>query len=428
MISWRHSSEAIKINRFENWMMNRIQKKYSNGADEITIRQINAFMDGLRGNIGGDNLSEVTYLTCLKTLYETIGKLNFDVLQDSDKGTRRIYDHELVPILRQRPNPHMTPSTWKQIMERNRNHFGNAYAYIERDSRGRLVGLIPLHPPNMRVLADQGGLLGFGSLIMYQYTVPKTGQEYLFHEADVLHLKFSLTDDSGLVGRSVQEVLASTMEGAQAAQGFLNNLYKRGMTASAALEYVGDLDRSKVNELKRNIEEMGAGAENAGGLLPLPPGTKIVPMNLSLSDSQFFELKKYNSLQIASVFGVKPSQLNDYEKSSYSSSEAQNLSFYVDTLLAILKQWEEELDNKLISSADIKAGYHVKANVSSILRADLKTQAEILAMNVNNAIMKPNEARDKLDLMAVEEGDFLMANGNYIPLAMVGKQYNSGNE
>lgn len=125
---------------------------------------------------------------------------------------------------------------------------------------------------------------------------------------------------------------------------------------------------------------------------------------------------------------MKPSQLNDYEKSSYSSSEAQNLSFYVDTLLAILKQWEEELDNKLISSADIKAGYHVKANVSSILRADLKTQAEILAMNVNNAIMKPNEARDKLDLMAVEEGDFLMANGNYIPLEMVGKQYNPGNE
>ena len=65
----------------------------------------------------------------------------------------------------------------------------------------------------------------------------------------------------------------------------------------------------------------------------------------------------------------------------------------------------------------------MKANVSSILRADLKTQAEILASNVNNAIMTPNEARDKLDLMANADGDILMANGNYIPLGQVGKQY-----
>lgn len=404
--------------------MNRLERRYTNGVDEIAIKQINEFLTGLKTSTGGDNLSEVTYLTCLKTLYETVGKLNFDVLQDTDKGTRRVFDHELVPVLRQRPNPHLTPSVFKQIMERNRNHYGNAYAYIERDARsGKLLSLTPLGPRNVRVLVDNESMLGHGSKIYYQFISDRTGEMFLFDETDVLHVKFSLTDESGLVGRSVQEVLASTMEGAKAAQGFLNNLYQNGMTAAAVLEYVGDLDKKKIDELKRKLEESGTGAVNAGRIMPIPPGTKIVPLDLKLSDSQFFELKKYNALQIASVFGVKPSQINDYEKASYASSEAQNLSFYVDTLLAILKQYEEEIDHKLISSSDLARGIHVKANVSSILRADLKTQAEILASNVNNAIMTPNEARDKLDLMANADGDILMANGNYIPLGQVGKQY-----
>ena len=49
-------------------------------------------------------------------------------------------------------------------------------------------------------------------------------------------------------------------------------------------------------------------------------------------------------MQIASAFGIKPVQINDYSKSSYASSENQNLAFLVDTLLFILKQYEEELN------------------------------------------------------------------------------------
>ena len=408
----------------DRWAMKRIAN--STDSDTIISNQISDFMRGLGVSTGGDNLSEVTYLTCLKALYESLGKINFDVLQDTQEGTKRVYDHELVPFLRQRPNPHQTPSTFKQLMERNRNHYGNAYALIERDQRtGRLLCLTPLHPPRVKVLVDDQNLLGLGSKLYYQYTNPHTGDVAIFDESDVLHVKFSLTDDTGLVGRSVQEVLASTMDGAKASQDCLNRLYKNGMTAAAVLEYVGDLDQKKVESLRNKIESFGAGAENAGRIMPIPPGTKVVPLDLSLSDSQFFELKKYNALQIASVFGVKPSQLNDYEKSSFASSEAQNLSFYVDTLLAILKQYEEEIDYKLISSSDVAKGIHAKANVSCLLRADLKTQSEILATYVNNAILTPNEARGELDRVDNSAGDTLVCNGNYIPLDQVGNQYST---
>ncbi|MGI4199099.1 phage portal protein, partial [Klebsiella pneumoniae] len=145
--------------------------------------------------------------------------------------------------------------------------------------------------------------------------------------------------------------------------------------------------------------------------------------DIKLTDSQFFELKKFSALQIAAAFGIKPNQINDYEKSSYASAEAQNLAFYVDTLLYVLKQYEEELTYKILSDKLIQDGYYFKFNVNVILRADMKTQMDSLATGVNNGIYTINNAREFLDLPMVDGGDFNIVNGNYIKLTDVGTQY-----
>ncbi|MEG1519912.1 MAG: phage portal protein, partial [Clostridia bacterium] len=104
------------------------------------------------------------------------------------------------------------------------------------------------------------------------------------------------------------------------------------------------------------------------------------------------------------------------------------LAFYVDTLLYILKQYEEELGNKLLSVDELADGYFFKFNVNVILRADLKTQIESLNTAVQGGIKTPNEARSMLDLPSVVGGDVLICNGNMMPVAMAGKQFNKGGE
>ncbi len=89
---------------------------------------------------------------------------------------------------------------------------------------------------------------------------------------------------------------------------------------------------------------------------------KLTPLDIKLTDSQFIELKKYSALQIAAAFGIKPNQINDYEKSSYSNSEMQQLSFYVDTMLFVLKQYEEEVNYKLLSDDETEDGLYFKMN------------------------------------------------------------------
>ena len=167
-------------------------------------------------------------------------------------------------------------------------------------------------------------------------------------------------------------------------------------------------------------EMRNSGIEN---IIPIPVGYSLVPLNLKLADSQFLELRQYNALQIASAFGVKPYQVGDYTKSSYASAEAQQLSFLVDTLLYIVKQYEEEISYKLLTDDEVEEGYHTKFNVAVMLRADQQTQINTLSAAVSNFLMTPNEARERLDLPAKEGGDRLLGNGASIPVQYTGAQY-----
>lgn len=373
-----------------------------------------------------DKLSEATYFACLKILAESLGKLPLKMYQNTEKGIVKSDKMDLYNVLRLRPNPYTTSTVFWSTVEMNRNHYGNAYVWC-RFQGPQLKDLWIMPSQDVTVVVDDKGILGTKDKIWYRYNDRHTGKMYTFSSDEVMHFKTSSTFD-GLIGMPVRDILKTTVDGALESQKFMNNLYKTGLTGKAVLEYTGDLNQEARERLIKGFEQFANGSKNAGKIIPVPLGMKLVPLNIKLTDSQFFELKKYTALQIAAAFGIKPNQINDYEKSSYASAEAQNLAFYVDTLLYILKQYEEEITYKTLSDQMIRDGYFWKFNVNVILRADIKTQMEALAKGVNNGIYTPNEARSYLDLPAEEGGDMLMVNGNYIPITMVGQQYKKGGE
>ena len=371
-------------------------------------------------------ISEVTYFTCLKVLSETLGKLSLKMYQDTEKGIIKAKANDIYNLLKLRPNPYMTSSVFWTAIEKNRNHFGNAYVWC-RWIGNKLCDLWIMQSDCVQVYIDNEGYFGLKNKIWYVYSDPQTGKQYTINSDNVLHFKSSHTWDGG-IGKSVRDTLKDSIEGASKSQRFMNKLYKDGMTARAVLQYTGDLDKDAKRRLLKGVEEFATGENNAGKIIPIPLGMQIQPLDIKLADAQFFDLKKYNALQIAGAFGIKPNHLNDYSKSSYSNSEMQQLSFYVDTLQFILKQYEEEITYKLLSSQQINQGYFFKFNEGSILRADMKTQAECLTKYVNNGIYTPNEAREMLNLPSQDGGDLLIVNGNYMPITMAGQQYLKGGD
>ena len=371
----------------------------------------------------GDATSEATYYACLKVLMESIGKLPLKIQQYTpDRGIRVAREHPYYRMLNERPNRYMTASSFWSTCEQFRDDDGNAYAWIDTRNPNR-PQLWHLDPSSVEVIYDDARKLSDVADVYYRYTT--AAGTIVFSSEEIIHLRSHYTRD-GITGISVREQLSATLRGNIKAQEFINKTIESGMTAKSVLNYTGSLNDANVQALVKEVTKYAKGEMKDKGIdniVPMPVGFSLTPLNLKLADSQFLELRQYSALQIASAFGVKPYQVGDYTKSSYASAEAQQLSFLVDTLLFIVKQYEEELTYKLLTDDEVANGYHIKFNVGVILRADQKTQIDTLSAAVSNFLMTPNEARERLDLPSKEGGDQLLGNGASIPVQYTGAQY-----
>lgn len=415
--------------RFVNWWR---------GAPQDTggVRTLNSqsFLDSLGLHRKRKPTSEVTYFTCLKMLSETLAKMPIKYYQKTDRGIVEADQTDTSKLLTKRPNPFMTPTTFWNTVEINRNHYGNAYVYMRKKfirqrygGEFRIIDLWVMQSNCVQIVVDDAGIFAGAGRLWYVYTDPTSGRQYVFSTDEVMHFKTSFSFD-GITGLPVQQILKDTVSGASASQEFMNGMYESGLTAKATLEYTGELNEEAKEALRKSFEEFGSGAKNVGKILPVPLGMKLTPLDIKLTDSQFFELKKYTALQIAAAFGVKPNQINDYSKSSYANSELQQLSFYVDTELFIIKQYEEEINYKMATEEEQESGFYYKYNEKVLFRTDSKTQMEYLKNGVGGSIIKPNEARRKLDMPDAEGGDELLANGSIVPLTMAGAAYLKGGQ
>lgn len=412
--------------RFKNWW--RGEPQNSGGVMSLNSP---SFLESL-GLKKRKVTSEVTYFTCLKMLSETFAKMPFKYYQKTDAGIIEAEATETSKLLTKRPNPFMTPTVFWNTVEMNRNHFGNAYVYIRKKfvrkkygGEFKIIDLWVMQSDSVQIVVDDAGIFAGIGRLWYVYTDRVSGRQYVFNTDEVMHFKTSFSFD-GITGLPVQQILRDTVKGASASQEFMNNMYESGLTAKATLEYTGELNETAKVALIKSFEEFGSGAKNTGKILPVPLGMKLTPLDIKLTDSQFFELKKYTALQIAAAFGVKPNQINDYSKSSYANSELQQLSFYVDTELYIIKQYEEEINYKMLTEGQQDDGFYYKTNEKVLFRTDSKTQMEYLKNGVQGTIIMPNEARRKLDYPDADGGDVLLANGSLVPLTMAGAAYTKG--
>lgn len=374
-------------------------------------------------------LSEVTYFACLKMLSEAVAKLPLTLQRVSqDGGVEDAADDPLYRAVKLRPNPYMTPSAFWSAMENNRNHYGNAYAQIRYTENG--VELYPLVSDRMRIYIPDNRRLPDARDIYYEYSSPETGEIIHFWSDEILHFKTSTTF-GGLIGVSVRDKLRMSLDGAKDSQKVLNELYKNNMAGRAVVQFspTQEMKEGYQERYIKQLDKFAHGEKGTGStFIPIPYGTTVTPLNLRLADEQFLELRKYTALQIASAFGIKPNQLNDYEKASYANSEAQQLAFYVETMLSILKQYEEELNYKLLSTSQIAQGYRFKFNVAAVLRGDTKAQVESLCQGIAGGLYTPNEARRMLDLPSKEGGDRIFFNGSNIAVEDAGIQYQKTSE
>ncbi|WP_429159697.1 phage portal protein [Desulfitispora alkaliphila] len=344
---------------------------------------------------------------CVRILSETIASLPLHTYQKTDKGKEKAVDHPLYHLLHDEPNPEMTSFVFRETLMGHLLLWGNAYAQVIRDGRGKVMALYPLMPDKMMVHRSEGGEL--------YYNYSKEGKEHVLKHWEVLHIPGLGFD--GLLGHSPIAMAKNAIGMAIATEEYGANFFNNGANPGGVLEHPGILKDPE--RVRKSWNSVYAGSGNAHKVAVLEEGMSFKPIGIPPEQAQFLQTRKFQLNEIARIFRVPPHMIGDLEKSSFSNIEQQSLEFVKYTLTPWLSRWEMAMKKSLLSPSE-KKDYFIKHNVEGLLRGDYKTRMEGYSIGIQNGFLSPNDVRELEDLNTIEHGDVYAVNGNMLKLEDIG--------
>lgn len=347
---------------------------------------------------------------CVRILAETLASLPLHIYKYTDRGKDKAIDHQLYYLLHDEPNPEMTSFVFRETLMSHLLLWGNAYAQILRDGRGRVLGLYPLLPDKVTVDKDS------------------KGQAFYWYHADagsvvlrsdmVLHIPGLGFD--GLIGYSPIAMAKNAIGMAIATEEYGAKFFANGANPGGVLEHPGVVKDPK--RLRESWNSVYQGSGNAHRIAVLEEGLKFSPIGIPPEQAQFIATRKFQLNEIARIFRIPPHMIGDLEKSSFSNIEQQSLEFVKYTLDPWVVRWEQAMQKALLLPSE-KKEYFVKFNVDGLLRGDYQSRMNGYSVGRQNGWLSSNDIRELENLNRIPEelgGDFYLINGNMTKLADAG--------
>lgn len=355
----------------------------------------------ITGSFNDENATQIsTVYTCIKVLSDTIGRLPLGVYSNTEKGRLKDKEHYLYDILHYNPNDYTTSQAFFSALETHRNLKGNSFARIFRNpSTGNVVRL-EIIPPHL-----VKGYNVVNGQLYYKILRNKDGEETeTVNSNDVLHFKMITKD--GVWGINPIEALrlnlSSTWEGLRTIEAFYRN---NATNPKVIKSTVSGANQKAMLEALGKFQQEYSGAANAGKMVPLPPNTEIQELQMNMQDAQFINTIQFNSNQIAALYGVPPHLVGIYEASKFNNVEQLQLNYKVNTIAAIARMYRQELEFKLLTTAERKSGKSIEFVLQGLVETDYKSRLEGHRTLANIGVVTPNDVARMEGFQTYEGGD-----------------------
>lgn len=353
------------------------------------------FIDWVRDGSGSDSGVSVNGRTCLtyaavwqatNIIAGDVGQMPLNVWRHASDGSRQpAVGHEAHRLLKRRPNPAMNVGVFKETLQSHALLWGNGRAGITRDSTGAPIMLTPFLPDRSYSKMVEGKLWHFTKIGDDSTYTP-------FADEHVLHIKGLGFD--GTEGYSVITLARNSWGMGLAQEKFGASLLKNNARPSVVLSTPGIVLREDALRILLDWEKMHAGSDNAGRTALLDRGLTAVPLTINPVDAQWLESRRFSRQEVASWFNLPPHKLGDSEGVAYNGLEQQNGSYLQHTLMRWLNTWEEEADEKLLTTREKNSGrVYTEFDTSTLLRGDQLTRYRVYQIGVATTMLSPNDCR-----------------------------------
>lgn len=380
--------------------------------------------DGLPGSslidetrqLGVDGALQLsTVWACVDRRATTIASLPCFVYKQVSGEKTLARTDRLYTILHDQPNSRMTPFEFWRAMMMWYDMRGNAYARIDRDSKGEALALWPMPSDQVEPIVLESGSM------VYRYRI---GNDIAVLAAEnVLHLKGL---GNGTIGLSKLEFMAATIDGAAKTQNDAHKMFGAGGKPSGVLMLDKVLNKEQREAVKRNFADLGEGSTNR--LHVLEANMKYEQVSMTPAERQLLETRRFDVEEICRWFDVPPVLVHHANVTAWGSGIEQiREGWCVFSIMPMIVSIAQAI-RKCVLTPRQRATMVVEFSMDAFLRATPKDRAEIYAKHVQNGIQSRSEVRQLEGLPYRAEADVLTAQSNLVPLAMLGKVKASGGD
>lgn len=264
---------------------------------------------------------------------------------------------------------------------------GNAFALIEDNHTLRFV-------PNSQMEVLQDDETGE---VSYEYT-PVNGKTISLDSKNVLHFKYATLD--GVTGISPLYSLANEREIQYLADKLLIGFFNNGVIGAKVLKVKNtNLSQEALDNIAQGFQNLKNG--NAG-VVALDDNMDLQNLEINSDILKLVNSNDWTTKQIAKAFGLPPEKLG--VENEHSNQQMSNLQYLQGSLQKYFDCFTSELSFKL--------GNDWKFDTSKLLSLDPTTQQANAIDGYTNGVLTLNEAREKIGLPEVDNGDsFIERNG-----------------
>ncbi len=321
------------------------------------------------------------------------------------EGKRRTGDPVLNRLLQVRPNPFITAYDLQYRLITHLFLYNNAFAFLQKDDRGNLQAIWPLRPVSMEFVTDPTGEL-------YCKFIFAGGQTVIlpFDEVVVLRRHFNEND---LLGDSNRAIL-NTLDLAHTQNEGLKEGIKSGAVLRGILQYNQVLSAEKLKAEKDAFIEDYLTIANTGGIAALDSKAEYTPLEMrpySIDSEQMKAIKD----KIYDYLGISEKIVN----SSYDENEWA--AFYESVVEPIALQLGLEMTGKVFTRREQGFGNSIMFESQRLQYASAESKTNIIERLLPYGLFSINEAREILNLPAVEDGDRRIQTLNVVDSKLVDK-------
>jgi HK97 family phage portal protein len=353
-----------------------------------------------------------TYYRCLQILAALPSLLPARVIEGRGKDMKVIQDHHVADLWNWSFDGGSTSAYSDRCFIGDQKHrLGNAVGEILRNGRQEVRQIRWLQRNEVFLYRDEQKQKRF------EFELGPGEWSDPVHPRRVFHLPNYAPD--GFIGRSAIAMQRDLLETAILSADNRSEFFRKGGRPSG---YLKKKDRIADPKFKDEMREEWRQA-SPNGLAILHNDTDYIPLSLPPEDAKFLEGMKWDAIQICQIMGVPPYMAGIAGKETDIMAEELAIHFVLNTLMPEVRAIESEASLKLFGNVlqgDPK--YRLELDLSVVLLASLKSQAEFYGKMVGCGALVPDEVREQTGYAPHPDGIGsvpLIAGNNYTRLSGV---------